>query len=133
MKLNIGRCESPKKFAELVASVVEIPSTITVVDSSTGLLNEGKENQHPWGNLIGVNSELYDKLASIGQEKLCPTIKIKLKNYNGEVLDSYIGCEISFSNYEVAFNLDKFKQPTGLDLVLKPSDILVNKGENDYD
>ena len=95
MALKIGLCESPKKFAELVASVVEIPSSITIVDSSTGLLNEGTENQRPWGNLIGVNSELYDKLASIGQEKLCPTFKIKLKSYSGEVLNTYIGCEIS--------------------------------------
>ena len=126
MVLKIGLCESPKKFAELVASVVEIPSTIMIVDSSTGLLNKGTENQRPWGNLIGVNSELYDQLASIGQEKLCPTIKIKLKNYNDEPLDSYIGCEITFSNYEVAFNLDKFKQPIGLDLVIKLSDIIVN-------
>lgn len=132
MSLKLGLCESPKKFAEAVAPLVEIPSTITVVDSSTGLFKEGTENQRPWGHLIGVNSELYDKLASIGQEKLCPTIKIKLKNYDGEVLDSYIGCEISFSNYEVAFSLDKFKQPIGLDLVLKPSDILVNEGET-YD
>lgn len=126
MKLNLGLCESSKKFAESVASIVEIPSTITIVDSSTGFVNEGKENQRPWGNLIGVNSELYDKLASIGHEKLCPTFKIKLKNYNGENLDTFIGDDISFGNYEVAFNLDKFKQPIGLDLVLKLSDIIVN-------
>lgn len=126
MALKIGLCESPKKFAELVASVVEIPSSITIVDSSTGLLNEGTENQRPWGNLIGVNSELYDKLASIGQEKLCPTFKIKLKSYSGEVLNTYIGCEISFSNYEVAFILDKFKQPIGLALVLELNNITIN-------
>jgi hypothetical protein len=126
MTLKIGLCESPKKFAELMASVVEIPSTITIVDSSTGLVNEGTENQRPWGNLIGVNSELYDKLSSIGQEKLCPTFKIKLKSYGGEVLNTYMGCEISFSNYEVAFVFDKFKQPIGLALVLELNNITIN-------
>ena len=126
MALNLGLCESSKKFAEQIASIVEVPSTFTIVDSKTGFVNEGRENQRPWGNLIGVNSQLYVQLASIGQEKLCPTFKIKLKNYNGENLDTFIGDEISFSNYEVAFILDKFKQPIGLDLVLKLSDIIVN-------
>ena len=86
-------------------------------------MNEGKENQRPWGNLIGVNVELYEKFESIGQEKFCPSFKIKLKNYNGENLQTLLGSEISFSSYEIAFVFDKFKQPIGLALVLELNDI----------
>lgn len=123
MVLNLGSYETPKKLAEEISLVSDIPSTIKIIDSSTGLMNEGKENQRPWGNLIGVNVELYEKFESIGQEKFCPSFKIKLKNYNGENLQTLLGSEISFSSYEIAFVFDKFKQPIGLALVLELNDI----------
>lgn len=123
MVLNLGSYETPKKLAEEISIVTDIPSTIKIIDSSTGLMNEGKENQRPWGNLIGVNVELYEKFESIGQEKFCPSFKIKLKNYNGESLQTLLGYEISFSSYEIAFVFDKFKQPIGLALVLELNDI----------
>lgn len=123
MVLNLGSYETPKKLTEEISIVTDIPSTIKIIDSSTGLMNEGKENQRPWGNLIGVNVELYEKFESIGQEKFCPSFKIKLKNYNGESLQTLLGSEISFSSYEIAFVFDKFKQPIGLALVLELNDI----------
>lgn len=123
MVLNLGSYKTPKKLAEEISIVTDIPSTIKIIDSSTGLMNEGKENQRPWGNLIGVNVELYEKFESIGQEKFCPSFKIKLKNYNGESLQTLLGSEISFSSYEIAFVFDKFKQPIGLALVLELNDI----------
>ena len=123
MVLNLGSYETPKKLAEEISLVSDIPSTIKIIDSSTGLMNEGKENQRPWGNLIGVNVELYEKFESIGQEKFCPSFKIKLKDYNGENLQTLLGSEISFSSYEIAFVFDKFKQPIGLALVLELNDI----------
>ena len=123
MVLNLGSYETPKKLAEEISLVSDIPFTIKIIDSSTGLMNEGKENQRPWGNLIGVNVELYEKFESIGQEKFCPSFKIKLKNYNGENLQTLLGSEISFSSYEIAFVFDKFKQPIGLALVLELNDI----------
>ena len=123
MVLNLGSYETPKKLAEEISLVSDIPFTIKIIDSSTGLMNEGKENQRPWGNLIGVNVELYEKFESIGQEKFCPSFKIKLKNYTGENLQTLLGSEISFSSYEIAFVFDKFKQPIGLALVLELNDI----------
>lgn len=125
MTLQLGTYESPKKLTEEMASVTNIPSGIKIVDSSTGLLNEGKENQRSWANLTGVDSELYEKFSSIGQEQFCPSFKVKLKNYQGESISLLVGSEISFNNYEVSFVFDKFKQPIGLALVLELNDISV--------
>ncbi|HEM3214323.1 TPA: hypothetical protein U1364_001738 [Streptococcus suis] len=123
--LQLGLCESPKKLMKALASLTSIPTTIKVVDSSTGLLNEGSDKQRPWANLVGIDSQLFEKFESIGQEQHCPTFKIKLKGYRDEDLTSLIGKELTFQEYEVAFVFDKFKQPVGLALVLDLSDISV--------
>ena len=126
MALQLGLFESPKKLTEALASLTNIPTTIKIVDSSTGLMNEGTDKQRPWGNLIGVDIELFEKFKSIGEEQFCPSFKVKLKNYQEENLSTLVGTEISFSNYEIAFIFDKFKQPVGLALVLELADISVN-------
>ena len=122
MKLKIGLYESPRKLVEAIAKETSVPNTITPIDFSTGVINEGKENEFLYANLTAVDSELRE---SIGQEEHCPTFKVKLRGYKGEDLTSLIGKELTFTEYEVAFVFDKFKQPIGLSLVLELSSISV--------
>lgn len=125
MALKLGLFESPKKLTEAISSEVEVSESIKVVDITTGILNEGEENERYWANLTGVDTELFERFESIGQEEHCPTFKVKLRNYHGEDLSNLQDVEISFNHYEVAFLFDKYKQPTGLALVLDLADISV--------
>ena len=125
MALKLGLCESPQKLTEAISSEVEVSESIKVVDITTGIFNEGEENGCYWANLTGVDTELFEKFESIGQEEHCPTFKVKLRNYHGEDLSNLQDMEISFNHYEVAFLFDKYKQPTGLALVLDLADISV--------
>lgn len=126
MTLKIGVSETPKKFVEAIAEIVDIPKSIKVVDITTGIMNEGEDNQRSWANLTAVNTELYERFESIGEEKHTPTFKVKLKGYRGEDLSQLQDVEISFESYELAFVTDKFKQPIGLALVLELNSISVN-------
>lgn len=123
--LNLGLFKSPQDFAKVVANATDISDTIKTIDFTTGMMNEGQENQRPWANLIAVDPELLAQFESIGQEQHCPTFKVKLKGYKGEDLASLIGKELTFTEHEVAFIFDKFKQPIGLSLVLELSNISV--------
>lgn len=125
MTLSLGVSETPKNFAEDIAKVVSAPKSIKVIDYSTGMMNEGRENQRPWANLIVVDPKLFAQFESIGQERHCPTFKVKIKGYLGEDLTALIDKEIIFKEYEVGFLFDKFKQPIGLALVLDLADISV--------
>lgn len=124
--ISLGLYDSPRKLLEAIAKVVPVPTSLKVTDVSTGIMNQGQENERPWANLTAVDSDLYEQFKSIGQEEYCPTFKLKLKNYLGESLFTLQGQEISFEKYEVAFMLDKYKQPTGLALVIELADISSN-------
>ncbi|MCI5870655.1 MAG: hypothetical protein MRZ78_01365 [Streptococcus sp.] len=125
MALKLGLFGSPKKLTEAISSEVEVSEFIKVVGITTGILNQGEENERYWANLTGVDTELFERFESIGQEEHCPTFKVKLRNYHGEDLSNLQDVEISFNHYEVAFLFDKYKQPTGLALVLDLADISV--------
>ncbi|VTS45590.1 Uncharacterised protein [Streptococcus mitis] len=125
MALSIGVSDSSKDFAKQITRETTVPKSIQTVDYTIGVINEGKENEFPYASLTAVDPTLFQKFESIGQEHYCPTFKVKLKGYRGEDLTPLIGKELTFSEYEVAFVFDKFKQPIGLSLVLELSDISV--------
>lgn len=122
-KLTPGNRESARAFLDALSTSVVIPASVTVVDSKSGIINEGQENQRTWASLTCVDKKLYETFASIGQEDYCPTFKVKLKNYQSENLDSLINADITVNNYDVAFVFDKIKQPIGLALVAELADI----------
>lgn len=125
-KISLGIYKSQQKLLEAMYGVVTVPSSLKVVDINTGVMNEGEGNQRSWANLTAVDTLLYEKFGSIGQEDFCPTFKVKLKNYLGEDLSQLQDKEISFEDYELAFITDKYKQPLGLALVLELDTISVN-------
>lgn len=122
-KSTLGNYDSARAFLDALATSVVIPESVTVVDSNSGIMNEGQENQRFWASLICVDKKIYDQFASISQEAYCPTFKVKLKNYQNENLDSLINADIVISKYDLSFVLDKLKQPIGLALVTELSDI----------
>lgn len=122
-KSTLGNYDSARAFLDALATSVVIPESVTVVDSNSGIMNEGQENQRFWASLICVDKKIYDQFASISQESYCPTFKVKLKNYQNENLDSLINADIVISKYDLSFVLDKLKQPIGLALVAELSDI----------
>ena len=121
--LIVGNHESARAFLDALSTSVDIPESVTVVDSSSGIMNEGQENQRPWASLICVDAELYEQFASIAQEAYCPTFKVKLKNYQNENLDGLINADILLNKYDLSFVLDKLKQPVGIALVAELTDI----------
>ena len=121
--LTLGVYGSSREFLDALLTSVNVSSAVKVVDTNTGIMNEGQENQRVWASLTCVDKKLYETFASIGQEDYCPTFKVKLKNYQSENLDSLINAEIVISKYELSFLLDKLKQPIGLALVTEIADI----------
>lgn len=122
-KSTLGNYDSARAFLDALATSVVIPESVTVVDSNSGIMNEGQENQRFWASLICVDKKIYDQFASISQEAYCPTFKVKLKNYQNENLDGLINADIVISKYDLSFVLDKLKQPIGLALVAELGDI----------
>ncbi len=122
-KSTLGNYDSARAFLDALATSVVIPESVAVVDSNSGIMNEGQENQRFWASLTCVDKKIYDQFASISQEAYCPTFKVKLKNYQNENLDSLINADIVISKYDLSFVLDKLKQPIGLALVAELSDI----------
>ena len=124
-KLSVGNRNNSKAFLDDLATSVNLPSAIKVVDKNDGIMNEGQENQRSWASLTCVDKKLYETFASIGQEDYCPTFKVKLKNYQSENLDNLIDANIVLSKYDLSFVLDKLKQPIGLALVTELADISI--------
>lgn len=122
-KISLGVYKSTQDLTKAFADVVTVPYSIKPIDFSSGLMNEGQKNQLAWANLTAVDPELLKQFESIGQEEYCPTFKVKLKGYKGEDITTLLGKEITFTEYEIAFIFDKFKQPIGLSLVLELSSI----------
>lgn len=122
-KSTLGNYDSARAFLDALATSVVIPESVAVVDSNSGIMNEGQENQRFWASLTCVDKKIYDQFASISQEAYCPTFKVKLKNYQNENLDSLINADIVISKYDLSFVLDKLKQPIGFALVAELSDI----------
>lgn len=122
-KSTLGNYDSARAFLDALATSVVIPESVEVVDSNSGIMNEGQENQRFWASLTCVDKKIYDQFASISQEAYCPTFKVKLKNYQNENLDSLINADIVINKYDLSFVLDKLKQPIGLALVAELSDI----------
>lgn len=121
--LAVGVYGSSREFLDALLTSANVPSAVKVVDTNTGIMNEGQENQRAWASLTCVDKKLYDQFASIGQEDYCPTFKVKLKNYQNENLDGLINADIVLNKYELSFVLDKLKQPIGLALVTEIADI----------
>ena len=121
--LTLGVYGSSREFLDALLTSVNVSSAVKVVDTNTGIMNEGQENQRAWASLTCVDKKLYETFASIGQEDYCPTFKVKLKNYQNENLDGLINADIVISKYELSFVLDKLKQPVGLALVAELADI----------
>ncbi|MGS4809737.1 hypothetical protein [Streptococcus sp. Z554] len=122
-KLIVGDYESSRALLDALSASVDIPSEIKVVDTNSGIINDGQENQRSWAYLTCVDVELYEQFASINQEAYCPSLKIKLKNYQNESLDGLVNTDIILNKYDLSFVLDKLKQPVGLALVAELSDI----------
>ena len=122
---TLGNYDSARAFLDALLTSVVIPASVTVVDSKSGIINEGQENQRPWASLTCVDKKLYDQFASIAQEAYCPTFKVKLKNYQNENLDSLVNADILLNKYDLSFVLDKLKQPVGLALVAELADISI--------
>jgi hypothetical protein len=122
-KLTVGNRNNSKAFLDDLSTYVDVPSDIKVVDTNSGIINEGRENQLFWASLTCVDKKIYEQFASIAQESYCPTFKVKLKNYQNENLDGLINADIVISKYELSFVLDKLKQPIGLALVTELADI----------
>ena len=121
--LIVGNHESARAFLNALSTSVDIPSEIKVVDTNSGIINEGQENQRSWASLTCVDVELYEQFASIAKEGYCPTFRVRLKNYQNENLDDLINADIVLNKYDLSFVLDKLKQPIGLALVTELSDI----------
>lgn len=122
-KLIVGDYESSRALLNALSASVDIPSEIKVVDTNSGIINEGQENHRSWAYLTCVDVELYEQFASINQEAYSPTFRVKLKNYSNENLDSLVNADIVLNKYDLSFVLDKLKQPVGLALVAELSDI----------
>lgn len=122
-KLIVGNHESARAFLNALSTSVDIPSEIKVVDTNSGIINEGQENQRSWASLTCVDVELYEQFSSIFQSAYCPTFRVKLKNYQNENLDGLINADIVLNKYDLSFVLDKLKQPVGLALVAELADI----------
>ena len=122
-KLIVGNYESSRVFIDALSTSVDIPAEMKVIDTNSGIINDGQENQRPWASLTCVDVELYEQFASISQEAYCPSFKIKLENYQNENLDSLIDTSIVLNKYDLSFVLDKLKQPIGFALVAELSDI----------
>lgn len=122
-KSTLGNYDSARAFLDALATSVVIPESVAVVDSNSGIMNEGQENQRFWASLTCVDKKIYDQFASISQEAYCPTFKVKLKNYQNENLDSLINADIVINKYDLSFVLDKLKQPIGIALVAELADI----------
>ena len=122
-KLIVGNYESSRVFIDALSTSVDIPAEMKVIDTNSGIINDGQENQRSWASLTCVDVELYEQFASISQEAYCPSFKIKLKNYQNENLDSLIDTSIVLNKYDLSFVLDKLKQPVGLALVAELADI----------
>lgn len=122
-KLIVGNYESSRVFIDALSTSVDIPAEMKVIDTNSGIINDGQENQRPWASLTCVDVELYEQFASISQEAYCPSFKIKLKNYQNENLDSLIDTSIVLNKYDLSFLLDKLKQPVGIALVAELADI----------
>ena len=123
--LTVGVYGNSREFLDALLTSVNVPSAVKVVDTNTGIMNEGQENQRSWASLTCVDKKLYETFASIGQEDYCPTFKVKLKNYQSENLDNLIDANIVLSKYDLSFVLDKLKQPIGLALVTELADISI--------
>lgn len=121
--LTVGVYGSSREFLDALLTSVNVSSAVKVVDTNTGIMNEGQENQRAWASLTCVDKKLYDQFASIGQEDYCPTFKVKLKNYQNESLDGLVNTDIILNKYDLSFVLDKLKQPVGLALVAELADI----------
>ena len=121
--LTVGVYGSSREFLDALLTSVNVSSAVKVVDTNTGIMNEGQENQRAWASLTCVDKKLYDQFASIGQEEYCPNFKVKLKNYQNENLDSLVNADIVLNKYDLSFVLDKLKQPVGLALVAELADI----------
>ena len=121
--LTVGVYGSSREFLDALLTSVNVSSAVKVVDTNTGIMNEGQENQRAWASLTCVDKKLYDQFASIGQEAYCPSFKIKLKNYQNESLDGLVNTDIILNKYDLSFVLDKLKQPVGLALVAELADI----------
>lgn len=124
-KISLGTFENSKKFEESLLDQVELPEIINIVSVNTGIVNEGKENEIVWANGMAADNSLLEKFRSIDEERLCPLIKIKFKQYSGQSINNLIGQNIIIhkNDCEVSLIYNKFQQAIGLALVMELDNI----------
>lgn len=67
--LTVGVYGSSREFLDALLTSVNVSSAVKVVDTNTGIMNEGQENQRAWASLTCVDKKLYETFASIGDRK----------------------------------------------------------------
>ena len=70
-KLIVGNYESSRVFIDALSTSVDIPAEMKVIDTNSGIINDGQENQRSWASLTCVDVELYEQFSSIAQEAYC--------------------------------------------------------------
>lgn len=116
MTLSLTVFDNQKQFLSFLQKNVDFPTSITVVDSANDVFKDKEGKEHRWGHLYAVDTNLYEKCESIGLPEACPKFTIKLRNYSGEDLSHFHGAEIHLTDYQLVFQLDKFRNPVGFAL-----------------
>ncbi|MDY5636070.1 MAG: hypothetical protein SPF57_06995 [Streptococcus orisratti] len=108
---------SSKDFVAAIGKHVTLPEgAVKIANVQSGTINEGQENEISWASLICYEVERYQKYASINESAKTPTLKLKLKNYAGQDLTSYVNCQVDISNCEIVLATNRYGQPIGFDL-----------------
>lgn len=116
MSLSLTVFDNQKQFLSFLQKNIEFPSSILVIDSISDIFEDKDGKKHPWAHLHVVDTELYEKCESIGLPEACPKITIKIRNYNGEDLSHFRASEIHLTDYQLVFQLDKYRNPIGFAL-----------------
>lgn len=116
MSLSLTAFDNQRQFLSFLQKNVDFPTSITVVDSANDVFKDKEGKEHRWGHLYAVDTNLYEKCESIGLPEACPKFTIKLRNYGGENLSHLVGSEISITDSQLVFQLDKFQNPIGFAL-----------------
>lgn len=83
---------------------VVIPSVVRVVDYQNGYFTNKDGEEIPYASLKVVDLEELEKLQSVGLEENTNEIKVKLRGYSGEQLESLLGVDVLTTNFDLQFN-----------------------------
>ncbi|NSP43464.1 hypothetical protein HRE62_08115 [Enterococcus faecalis] len=106
------------------SNTLMIPSSVIVLNHNSGEVETRDNKKQPWANLIVADSSEYEALKGIGMEERAGHIKVSLKGYNGEDLNSLIEKVIPTSSFGLDFETSgKFKQIVGAKFIAHLEDI----------